>query len=222
MPRHNTPVRKLPSGLWQVRYRDPAGVQRKETFPTSREAHDRLDEVRTDVRRGTFIDPLAGRETFGEFAAKWAAARDWKATSRQSWPNVYRRVEPALGSLPLRAIDRLVLEALQTELLSRYARTTVELTMSQTKSVMKAAYANGRIGRDPTAGLSMPRVRAGEPDGRVRPEDVPTRAEVLAVLDATPARYRAAVRAGRHRATHRRGHGRDRGPPRPGAPPPAR
>jgi integrase len=52
------------------------------------------------------------------------------------------------------------------------------------------------VGRDPTLGLTKPKVRAGEPDGRVRPEDVPTRAEVLTILDATPARFRAAVALG--------------------------
>ena len=45
--------------------------------------------------------------------------------------------------------------------------------MSQTKSVLKAAYSSGRIGRDPTLGLVMPKVRAGQPDGRVPPDHVP-------------------------------------------------
>ncbi len=107
-----------------------------------------------------------------------------------------RHVELRLGGLPLLAIDRICLEALQTELLQRYARRTVELTMSQTKSVLKAAYVTGRIGRDPTLGLAMPKVRAGQPDGRVRPEDVPTRAEVIAILEAAPARFRGAVALG--------------------------
>jgi integrase len=61
---------------------------------------------------------------------------------------------------------------------------------------MKAAFINGRIGRDPTAGLSMPKVRAGEPDGRLSPDDVPTRAEVLAILEASPPRFRAAIALG--------------------------
>jgi hypothetical protein len=68
--------------------------------------------------------------------------------------------------------------------------------MSYAKSIMKAAYINGRVGRDATVGLTLPKVRAGEPDGRVRPDDVPTRAEVLALLDGAPPRFRAAVALG--------------------------
>ena len=54
----------------------------------------------------------------------------------------------------------------------------------------------GRVGLDPTAGLTMPKARAGEPDGQVRPEDVPTRGEVLAILGAAPPRFRAATTLG--------------------------
>jgi integrase len=84
----------------------------------------------------------------------------------------------------------------QTALAERYARGTVTLTMAYAKMVMRAAYVNGRIPRDPTVGLGAPKGRAGEPDGQVRPEDVPTRAEVLAVLDASPPRFRAAIALG--------------------------
>ena len=58
--------------------------------------------------------------------------------------------------------------------------------MSQAKSVMRAAYVNGRIERDPTVGIKMPKVRTGDREERVNPEDVPTRAEVLAILDGAP------------------------------------
>jgi integrase len=161
-------------------------------FDTKRERDDFLDEIHGGG------NPDAGREVFSSFAPRWAAAQDWKDTSRQGWESVYRRLERHLGAMPLDKIDSLVLKALQMTLMEEegYARTTVELTMSQAKSVMKAAYATGAIKRDPTIGLRAPKARAGEPDGVVRPEDVPTRAEVLAILNASPPRFRAAIALG--------------------------
>jgi integrase len=196
MPRHTTPVRRLPSGAWQLRYRDPEGRQRKETFGTSREAHARLDEVRVDVRRGRYVDPADGQVPFNEFARQWGASRDWAGTTRDGWPIILRRLEPHVGRLPLLAIDRLVLQAAQAALGERYARATVEVTMAGARSVMKAAYATGRIGRDPTVGLEAPKRRAGEPDGVVRAIDVPTRAEVRAILAGAAPYWRAAVALG--------------------------
>jgi hypothetical protein len=52
--------------------------------------------------------------------------------------------------------------------------------------VMRAAHASGRTGRDPTRGPRAPNARAGELDGRVGPEDVPTRKEAVQILGATP------------------------------------
>jgi integrase len=196
MPRTAKPVHQLSNGKWEVRYRDPDGKQKKERFDTSRDANAFHDKVRTQVRDNTYIDPAAGKVTFGQFAREWAETRDWKDTSRQGWPSIYKRLEPHLGSRPLFTIDRLCLEAVQQKLGHRYARSTVTLTMSVAKSIMRAAYVNGRLPTDPTLGLKEPKLRAGEPDGVVRPEDVPTRSEALAILRGTPDRFRAGVALG--------------------------
>ena len=39
-----------------VRYRDPSGKQKARTFPTRKEATDYEAEVRTDTRRGAYLD----------------------------------------------------------------------------------------------------------------------------------------------------------------------
>jgi integrase len=61
---------------------------------------------------------------------------------------------------------------------------------------MRAAYASGRIGRDPTTGVRAPKARAGDPTGVVGPEEVPTRAEALAILAWAPSSFRAAIALG--------------------------
>lgn len=68
-------VRKLPSGRWQTRYLDPAGrpMTGPQTFATKREALDHLAAVRSDRKRGTYIDHREGLAPFGPYAADWIA-----------------------------------------------------------------------------------------------------------------------------------------------------
>ncbi|HMG40311.1 MAG TPA: tyrosine-type recombinase/integrase [Acidimicrobiales bacterium] len=137
------------------------------------------------------------RQTFERFVVDdWRPAQEWKDTTAESWPGVWARLVPHLGSYQLGRIDQLVLKGVRRELSKRYARNTVKLTMAWAAIILRAAVAAGRIGRDPTAGLRAPKARAGDPTGQVRPEDVPTRAEALAILTSTPAPFRAAVALG--------------------------
>jgi integrase len=68
--------------------------------------------------------------------------------------------------------------------------------MAYAGMILRAAHASRRIGHDPTAGLREKRPRAGERTGQVGPEDVPTRAEALAILAGAPASFRAAIALG--------------------------
>jgi hypothetical protein len=60
-------IRKAPSGKWQARWRDPAGVQRVKTFRLKADAERFLTATEDAMHRGAYRDPNAGRETFGAF-----------------------------------------------------------------------------------------------------------------------------------------------------------
>ncbi len=112
---------------------------------------------------------------------------------------MFKRLERHLGDMPPEKIDNLTLRGLQKTLADEddYAGKTIILTMSQAKSVMKAAYAVGAIERDPTLGLKPPKAREDdEDDEAVGPDDVPSRAEVLDILAAAPPPFRAAIALG--------------------------
>jgi integrase len=80
---------------------------------------------------------------------------------------------------------------------SCYSRRVAHNTMLRALAIIHYAYANGMIGRDPTAGVdAAPKRRADDAPERVTPEQVPTRSEVLAILTNTPSGYRAAVALG--------------------------
>jgi hypothetical protein len=76
-------------------------------------------------------------------------------------------------------VDQLVLKRLRRGLAKDYAPNTIKLTMAYAGMILRAAHTSGRIPRDPTAELREKKRRAGEKDDRVRPQDVPTRAEAF-------------------------------------------
>jgi len=61
--RHFGSVRRLPSGRFQASYWNE-GIRHvgEDTFPTKTDAFAYLSTVETDLRRGTWIDPEAGRK----------------------------------------------------------------------------------------------------------------------------------------------------------------
>jgi integrase len=181
---------------YRVRYTDAAGKARSQTFRRLDDARAFASTTEADLVRGMWIDPEHGKQTFAAFANEWAAAQAWKDTSRESWPGILARLDPLIGGMPLSAIDQLVLKGARIKLSARYARTTTTLTMAYAGMVMRAAHVSGRIPRDPTKGLKPPKARADEDDGRVGPDQVPTRAEALAILSGAPAAYRAGVALG--------------------------
>lgn len=189
-------VEKRGAGRWRARYRGPDGKERSRTFERKVDAERFLTTQEGRKLTGEWVDPTAGRQTFLAFADEWAEAADWKATTRESWDYVRARLAPVLGDLPLSSIDLLTLQSAQRKLAAKYARSTTSLTMAHATMVLRAAHTAGRIAKDPTRGYRAPKLRANEDDGKVGPEQVPTRAEALAILDGTPAPFRAAIALG--------------------------
>jgi integrase len=201
---------KLPPGVQQwsphpetgrprylVRWRTPDRKPRKRVFDRLADARAHLADVASAKNHGTYIDASRGRQTFDSFAEEWAAAQDtWKAGTVDAWPSIRARLRPLIGDAPLASVDQLTLKKLRGKLAEKYAPATVRLTMAYAGMVMRAAFGARRIGHDPTAGLKAKRARAGERTGQVGPEDVPTRAEALAILAGAPAQFRAAIALG--------------------------
>jgi hypothetical protein len=56
---------------YQVRWRDPAGRQRKRSFRRKSDADRFLTSVESSKLAGSYVDPGAGRTTVGDYAATW-------------------------------------------------------------------------------------------------------------------------------------------------------
>jgi integrase len=191
-------IDKRPNGKYRARWREyPGGPQKTRQFERKIDAQRFLVEIEHAQNSGSYVDPGRGRQKFEDFAEEWAEGQTWKESSLRQWPPRLARLTAALGEgVPLGAIDQLVLKRARAYLSGRYAYSTAKADMHLLVAIVRAAADSGRIGRDPTTGDLSPKRRANDNTGSVTADQVPTRAEALAILSAGPAGYRAAIALG--------------------------
>jgi integrase len=184
-------VRRLPSGRWQARYRTNDGRQHTapETFASKTAATRHLAQVETDLSRGQWSDPRLSRTTFAEWAARWEATTvNLRANTQAAYRNLLRRyLLPTFGPMPLADLDAMAVRAW----LARLERDGVGAS-TRAKSyrllsrILATAIESGYLTRNPCT----IRGAASDPVGEMR---FATVAEVAAVADAIPPRFRALV-----------------------------
>ena len=195
-------------GRWLARWRDPAGRQRKKSFDRKVDAQRWLDQHLAEMHRGQYIDPAGSRMSVGPLAEEWAGGLvHLKPSTAARYRNIVsRHVIPTWGEWRLGAIGRQDVESWVAALVSRGLRpSSVRQTHRVLSLILGSAVAHGRIGRNPAAGVRLPRVSAGEPvyldAGQVRqlaeaarPHDLP-----MLILAFTGLRFgeMAALRARR-------------------------
>ncbi|MEU0586249.1 tyrosine-type recombinase/integrase [Streptomyces sp. NPDC006132] len=188
--RHFGRVRKLPSGRYQARYLGPDGQLRPapHTFRTKKEADDWLADKQTELRRGDWHDPDAGKVPFGEYAAAWVKERELTSTTRQLYGSLLRHhLEPAFGAVNVAEISPpLVRRWRADKLASGTGPTTVAKAYALLRAIMGTAVADQMIRRNPCTIKGASTVHTPE-----RP--TATVQEVYDLADAMQPRYRALV-----------------------------
>ncbi|MGM9384263.1 tyrosine-type recombinase/integrase [Streptomyces antibioticus] len=183
-------VRKLPSGRYQARYVGPDGVLRPapDTFATKRDADDWLADKQTEMRRGDWHDPDAGKVPFGEYAAAWIRERELTTTTRQLYGSLLRHhLEPTFGTVDVAEISPpLVRRWRADKLAAGTGRTTVAKAYALLRGIMGTAVSDMVIRRNPCTIKGASTVHTPE-----RP--TATVQEVFALADAVQPRYRALV-----------------------------
>src|SRR5215212_3096210 len=76
-----------PAKVYDVRFRDPDGRQRKKTFGKKAEADRFAATVEADKHRGQYVDH-ADRTTVAEYARAWAATRPHRPTTARRVSNL--------------------------------------------------------------------------------------------------------------------------------------
>jgi integrase len=150
-------VRRLPSGRWQARFRDGLGSPRSKTFATRGDASRYLARVRTDIDRGNWFDPDAGRQLLRAYAEDWLDRR--RVRGRSLAPRTSERyrtllrvhILPVLGHLPLSRLDQAAVRHWHSRLLEAEppGPATVAKTYRLLHAICNSAVIEQKIARNP-------------------------------------------------------------------------
>jgi integrase len=98
-------IRKPPSGRYQARYWHLGKqVSADTTFSNKTDARAFLAGIETDLKRGTFVDPVAGRVTFAEYAGWWLDQRPVRQRTRETYESQLNRLLPTFATHELSSI----------------------------------------------------------------------------------------------------------------------
>lgn len=179
---------------WQVRWRDESGAQRKKNFARKAAAEDFDAQNTTDLARGDYVDPRAGKVRLKVYGRQWLAEQPFDNASTREATELRLRLhvfDDPIGDKELRALKPSTIRAWVTrkkaELSPRYVRTIY----ANLSALLAAAVDDGKLAKSPMAAASV------KPPTAERPKVVPwTLERVTAVRSELPDRYAAMVDAG--------------------------
>jgi integrase len=180
-------VRKLPSGRWQARYTTPDGCDHPApgTFATKTAADRWLAAVETDMARGQWVDPRSRQLVLSAYAASWLPARaDLKIRTRELYRWLLNKyVLPQLGHLTLDEVTPTVVRAWHATLSRDGSPTPTRQAYALLRAMLNTAVADELLIRNPCTVRGAGVARSSE-------RSVATLAQVQALADAVPPRYR--------------------------------
>ena len=147
---------------WQVRWRDPAGRQRKKSFEKRSTADDHLTSVKHGMRTGSYVDPAAGRVTVGDWSARWLAAQGHlKPSTHARYAGIIaRQVVPRWGTTQLATVRHADVAAWVSDL--PLAPATVRYVHRVFSLMLDLAVRDGRLAVNPATGVRLPRALPAE------------------------------------------------------------
>lgn len=143
---------------WQVRYRDLNGHQRKENFEIKARAEARAASVETELQRGTFVDPNAGKVTLATYAEQWLQAATAGMGTVDLYEGVVRNhIKPHLGGRQLRSIMQpsLIQGWLKTLQDADLEASTISWVHSILTAILDSAVEDGLIVKNPCKSSSV-------------------------------------------------------------------
>lgn len=187
-------VRKLPSGRYQARVRDPLTAQLVSigTFPTKADADRAIALAVAAQTRSEWIDPKASKVRFGTYAEEWIAARDLRPTTRVLYEGLLRNhIAPTFGSAEVGRITpktvRTWYEAMQAA--DNPGQTTRAKAYRLLRTILSTAVRDEIIVRNP---CTLP----GAGVEHTAERSALTLEEVYELADAITPRFRALVLLG--------------------------
>jgi len=185
-------VRKLPSGRYQARYPGPDGLMRKapETFERKGDADRYLTLVEAQLVRREWTDPGQAKVQLGAYAQRWIDQRPGlrpRTVALYTWL-LGRYVTPHLGTVELGRLDTALIRSWRAKLLGN----GVSASMAAKAYRLLRAVLTTAVREDEILPRNPCRIPGADQE---KPAERPvlTLAQVLALADAVPPRYRAMV-----------------------------
>ena len=173
---------------WVARWRDDTGTQRSKAFDRKTDASQWVANVTTDLDRGAYVDPAAGKQTFRDYAERWRADQlhHRPATAAQAESRLRLWVYPVIGDRPISTIRRSDVQRVVSLAAERNAPSTVGVIYAYMSAVFKAAAVDRVVSSSPCVKIKLPE--------RQRQRIVPlTTDQVGVIAGRVDARYRALV-----------------------------
>jgi len=177
---------------WQATVRGPDGREVTKAFPKRVQADQWAKERESDKLRGAWVDPRAGRETFGQWVIRYLkdGATHKRATTQARDRAVLNHwFVPALGKRPIGSITPHDVRVVVQSMTVRLAPRTVRTNYGVLRAAMSAAVDAGLFAVSPCRGIKLPEVpRISKPVALV--------SDVHRLADAVPEEYRSAIYLG--------------------------
>lgn len=172
---------------YRVRYVDDTGQAKQVLFEKKVDAERHDANVRADVSRGQYIDPVQGKVTVAAYAAEWRSTALHRDSTADRVERAFRlHVDPVIGGLRLAQVRPSHLQSWVRDRSSVLAPTTLRVVYSYLVAVFGMATRDRVIGFSPCDGINLPDV---EREDRF----IPTPEQVHALAGELADRYQALV-----------------------------
>jgi len=151
-------VSKLKSGKYRARYRDPDGVQHARHFDKKTDADRWLTTMEASKLDGSYVDPMAGKQTFGALADLWLDRQVHRPSTRaQVASHMSNHIRPAFENRRVASIKPSDIQSFVKGLSEKLAPSTVEVIYVYTASVFRSAVDDRILAHSPCRASSCRR-----------------------------------------------------------------
>lgn len=180
---------------WRVRYRDPEGKQREQSFKTREDADGFATKIERDKDLGSYINPRQAKRPFSSIWDDWRNAGTLEPGTYANYDSVYRNhFEDFFGGKPIGSVtSEDIVKWEKAQKARGYKDYGIQVRRSILASVFKYAVDAEIIGRNPCR-RANPRKNEGKSAyAPVADDEIPETHEVLEIISQAPKALRAAL-----------------------------
>jgi integrase len=177
---------------WVADYFDQAGKRHLKTCETKKAADSWLVTARHEVAQGIHTAE-SGSLTVAEAAEDWIRRGEVEKLERSTLAKYRNHVDlhivPALGATKLARLSAPVIERFKDDLLERLSRPMAKKVLGSLKAILADAQRRGHAAQNAAATVQI-RTRGRDDRKLVVGQDIPTKEEATAILQAAAGRWR--------------------------------